>query len=148
MVPSETDSPIAGMTTSTVVSTAIWCLDHTAFREQFLPAAAALADHESDAAGERSETADDRDRQAEPERDDPAADGIDAEQRDDDPADAVRPAEDRLRGLLGDREHEQRQVDARVGEREVLQAAEGDHAPPRILAMCRSGGAASSGHAS
>src|SRR5215207_4502694 len=115
MVPSETDSPIAGMTTSTVVLTAIWCLDHTAFQGQFLLARPALADDESDASGERPQTADDGDHQTEPERDDPAADGVHAEQRDDDPADPVRPAEDRLDGVVQDREDEQRQVDARVG---------------------------------
>ena len=42
MVPSETDSPIAGMTTSTVVLTAMSRSDHTAFRRGFLPAYAAF----------------------------------------------------------------------------------------------------------
>ena len=38
MVPSETDSPIAGMATSTVVLTAMSRSDHTAFERRFLPA--------------------------------------------------------------------------------------------------------------
>ena len=38
MVPSETDSPIAGMATSTVVLTAMSCSDHTASQRRFLPA--------------------------------------------------------------------------------------------------------------
>ena len=70
MVPSVTDSPIAGMTTSTVVLTAMSRSQTIPrSRRDFLPASAAFVDDESRAARERSETADDGDRHGEPERD-------------------------------------------------------------------------------
>ena len=86
MVPSETDSPIAGMTTSTVVLTAIWYLDHTAAGG----ALTAFLHDEADAARERPEPAHHGHHHAEPERDDPAPHGVDAEQGYDDPSDPVR----------------------------------------------------------
>src|SRR5262245_57872942 len=103
MVPSETDSPIAGMATSTVVLTAMSRSDHTAFGERFLPALAAFVVDEAGAARERPEAADHDDRDAEPERDHAPPHGGDAEQRDDDPADAVGPAEVQLRGRVKNR---------------------------------------------
>ena len=74
-VPSVTESPIAGMTTSTVVvliaiGTALDLIASPAARAPFL-------DHEARAAGERTDAADDRDGHAEPERDDAPPDGVD-----------------------------------------------------------------------
>src|SRR3954452_24845727 len=97
MVPSETDSPIAGMATSTVVLTAMSRSDHTALEWHFLPASATFRVHETRAAGERPQAADDDHRHREPERDDAPPHGGDAEQREEDPADAVGPAEIELR---------------------------------------------------
>src|SRR4051794_29579233 len=145
MVPSETDSPIAGMTTSTVVLTAMSCLDHTALQAGFLPALTALLHDESDAAREGPDRAHHGDHHAEPERDDPGPHGVDAQQRDDDPADSVRPPEG-LPRLVGRPQHEQGEVHRRVGEGQVLEAGEGDHASSRV-AMWRSAGCASCGHA-
>src|SRR5215213_4243419 len=106
MVPSETDSPIAGMATSTVVLTAMSRSDHTALELHFLPAFPAFLVHETRTAGERTEAADHDHRHREPERDHAPPHGGDAEQRDEDPADAVRPAEVQLRRRVQNREHE------------------------------------------
>src|SRR5215208_6984294 len=103
MVPSETDSPIAGMATSTVVLTAMSRSDHTAFERHFLPAYAVFVVDESGAACERAEAADHHHRHREPERHDTPPHGGDAQQRDHDPADAVRPAEVELRGRTENR---------------------------------------------
>src|SRR5215213_4672955 len=127
MVPSETDSPIAGMATSTVVLTAMSCSDHTASQLRFLPASAPLGVDESGASREGAQAAHDHDRHRQPQGQHAQADGRDAQQRDDDPADPVGPAEVELRGMVRESQHDQRQIDRRMGEREVLQAREGDH---------------------
>src|SRR3712207_8135050 len=53
--------------------------------------------------------------------------GGDAQQRDDDPADAVAPPEDGFRALEAGRQprDQQPEIDPRVGEREVLEPPEG-----------------------
>src|SRR4051794_4479888 len=142
MVPSETDSPIAGMTTSTVVLTAMSSLDHTALQPGFLPALTALLHDESGAAREGADGPHHGDHHTEPQGDDPAPDSDDAQQRDDDPADAVGPPE-RLARLVGRPQHEQREVHRRVGEGEVLEALEGDHASRRVAIWRRAGWASS-----
>src|SRR5881275_1332792 len=111
MVPSVTDSPIAGMTSSTVVLTAMSCLDHTASERAFLPVSTMLLDDEADAPGERPEAAHDGDHDAQPERDHALAHGRDADQRDDDPADPVGPPEVELGRVVEDGEDQQREVD-------------------------------------
>src|SRR5215218_1633390 len=146
MVPSETDSPIAGMATSTVVLTAMSRSDHTAFRQRFLPAYAVFVVDESSAAREGAEAADHDDRDGEPHGNHAPPHSVDAEQRDDDPADPVGPPEVELGGLIKNCEHEQRHVDRGVRERQVLQLPEGHGSSS--LAMWRSAPSASAGQAS
>src|SRR5918997_3007072 len=113
----------------------------------FLPAYPPFVVHETRAASERTEAADHHHRDREPERHHAPPHGGDAEQRDEDPAEAVGPAEVELRRVVKNGEDEQHHVDRRVGEREVLQPLERDHGPSS-LAMWRSGPSASCGQAS
>src|SRR5581483_2285898 len=134
-VPSDTESPIAGITTWIVlVPTAI--RTSTVLRAAgpgrcFPGASAALCDHKPDRSGERSQPAQHDHRHREPERNDVPPGGGYAHQRHTDPHQAVgQPQDERCR--LGVAQHERAQeqakVDAGEGERRQLQPAEGERA--------------------
>src|SRR3954468_18886706 len=149
-VPSVTDSPIAGMVTCTVVLTAIepWTLARDLGPGGSL-LAALLAD-ELVAADERTDAADHRHGDGQAHVDRAAPEGDEREAAHDDPAEPVGHPQDELR-LVQSRDEPDRQqpgVDRRVGEREALEAPEGQpvHAPAATSspAMRRSGSSPSS----
>ena len=129
-VPSETESPIAGITTSIVpVSTAIPGLHSNGLPGLRSPA---VGDHDkADRAGERAQPAEDRDRHRQPERDHaPRAAAMQTSDITIQITPWASPSTNvsRLRVAEHERAHQQRQVDGGVGERRRLEAAEGDDA--------------------
>src|SRR5829696_5421693 len=152
-VPSDTDSPICGRVTSTVVSTEAMCGPHD------IAGSAARLPDEPRRAREGPDASDHADQHGQRERHDAPPVGRQHEQRHDDPPDPVYPAQ-RGRGGLERRDHEreqEREVDGRVQERQRLQAPEGQDAEERgfgrvcahrsasSAAMRRSGSSASAG---
>ena len=107
-----------------------------------LAVAHALVADERERADERADAAEDHHAERDAQRDDAAADGDQAGDAHRDPAEAVQPAQQQ-RLAVGQRADEQRGVDPRVGERGVLEGAEGGHASS--VAMRRSGSSASAG---
>src|SRR4051794_32160652 len=137
-VPSVTDSPIAGMVTCVVVSTAMRSTERSTL--------SALLTHEFIRPDEGPDGADDGHRDGEPQRDDPAPQGDQRGETHGDPAEAVGHAEDELQGVQprhqphGQKHH----IDGRMRERGALEAREGHRSSSAIR---RSGSSAPSGHA-
>src|SRR5271155_357085 len=136
IVPSLTDSPAAGVTTSivccAVVSVAMSTFtlarrvaNSSVIRCGCLGCAPALLAHELVASDERTEPAENGHGDADAQRNPTPAHGRDACQRHHDPQDPVGPAEhQRGTGKARNGTHDQAQVDDRVKERRPLQACE------------------------